>query len=102
MRKLVHHSFSLALLPTLVSPLYAAEADLADVVVTASGFKQQAKNAAASITVINAKELETKEYHDVTDALQDVPGVVITRLVICMKKILFSIRKLSFACIGIR
>ncbi|MCT6882161.1 MAG: TonB-dependent receptor plug domain-containing protein, partial [Snodgrassella alvi] len=78
MRKLVHHSFSLALLPTLVSPLYAAEADLADVVVTASGFKQQAKNAAASITVINAKELETKEYHDVTDALQDVPGVVIT------------------------
>lgn len=78
MRKLVHHSFSLALLPTLVSPLYAAEADLADVVVTASGFKQQAKNAAASITVIHAKELETKEYHDVTDALQDVPGVVVT------------------------
>ena len=42
---------------TLISPLYAAEAELDDVVVTASGFKQQAKKAAASITVINAKEL---------------------------------------------
>ncbi|PIT13643.1 ligand-gated channel protein [Snodgrassella alvi] len=78
MCKPVHYSFSLVLLPTLISPLYAAEAGLEDVVVTASGFKQQAKNAAASITVINAKELETKEYHDVTDALQDVPGVVVT------------------------
>ena len=78
MRKLIHHSFSLALLSTFVSSLYAAEAKLDEVVVTASGFKQKAKNAAASITVINAKELETKEYHDVTDALQDVPGVVVT------------------------
>lgn len=51
---------------------------LKEVVVTASGFQQQAKQAPASITVISGKDLETKAYRDVTDALQDVPGVVVT------------------------
>lgn len=60
--------------------VFAAGSDvqLNDVVVTASGFQQKAKNAAASISVLNAKDLETKAYRDVTDALQDVPGVVVT------------------------
>ncbi|MHB0775847.1 ligand-gated channel protein [Halomonas sp. WWR20] len=54
------------------------EVDLDDVVVTATGYEQQAKNAPASISVINRKELENRHYRDVTDALRNVPGVVIT------------------------
>lgn len=75
-----HHRLYTALILSYTPLVFAANADtqLNDVVVTASGFQQQAKQAAASITVINAKDLETKAYRDVTDALQDVPGVVVT------------------------
>ncbi|MFC4621839.1 ligand-gated channel protein [Comamonas nitrativorans] len=48
------------------------------VVVTASGFEQAVEDAPASITVIPRQELEKKAYRDVTDALKDVPGVVVT------------------------
>lgn len=51
---------------------------LGNVVVTASGFEQMVEDAPASITVIPREELEKKSYRDVTDALKDVPGVVIT------------------------
>ncbi len=54
------------------------EKNLGDIVVTASGFEQTTKEAPASITVITAEELVKKSYRDVTDALKDVPGVVIT------------------------
>lgn len=54
------------------------EVDLDDVVVTAAGYEQQVKNAPASISVINRKELENRHYRDVTDALRNVPGAVIT------------------------
>lgn len=52
--------------------------NLDDVVVTATGYQQQAKDAPASISVINRKTLEGKAYRDVTDALKDVPGVIVT------------------------
>ncbi|WP_418179109.1 TonB-dependent receptor domain-containing protein [Aliarcobacter lanthieri] len=45
------------------------------VVTTASGFEQNIADAAASISVITAEELEKKSYSDVTDALKNVPGV---------------------------
>jgi len=48
------------------------------VVVTASGFEQAVEDAPASITVIPRTELEKRAYRDVTDALKDVPGVVLT------------------------
>lgn len=51
---------------------------LGEVVVTASGFEQAVEDAPASITVIPRQELEKKAYKDVTDALKDVPGVVVT------------------------
>lgn len=51
---------------------------LQNVVVTASGFEQQIEDAPASISVISREELEKKAYKDITDALKDVPGVVIT------------------------
>ncbi len=47
-------------------------------VVTASGFEQQIKNAPASISVINHNDLSDKPFRDLTDALKDIPGVVIT------------------------
>jgi len=50
---------------------------LPEVVVTASGFEQALADAPASITVITQEQLEGKFYRDVTDALQDVPGVTI-------------------------
>lgn len=62
-----------ACLPTLVQ---AADQDT--VVVTATGFEQKIQNAPASISVITKQQLEDKAYRDVTDALKDVPGVVVT------------------------
>ena len=51
---------------------------LNDIVVTASGFEQQISSAPASISVISREELERGHYQNVTDALRDVPGVVVT------------------------
>lgn len=48
------------------------------VVVTAAGFQQKIEDSAASISVISRETLETKAYTDVTDALKDVPGMVVT------------------------
>ena len=48
------------------------------IVVTASGFEQDIKKAAASISVLTQEEMNKKAYRDVTDALKDVPGVVVT------------------------
>ncbi|MCI3878783.1 ligand-gated channel protein [Acinetobacter higginsii] len=48
------------------------------IVVTASGFEQDIKKAAASISVLTQEQINKKAYRDVTDALKDVPGVVVT------------------------
>lgn len=48
------------------------------IVVTASGFAQQIKDAPASISVITQQQLLNKPFRDVTDALKDIPGVTIT------------------------
>jgi outer membrane receptor for ferrienterochelin and colicins len=55
-----------------------ASMELSNVVVTASGFSQQIKDAPASISVLTREQIEKKAYKDVTDALRDVPGVVVT------------------------
>ncbi len=61
------------------TPVSAAEpVELSNVVVTASGFQQQIKEAPASISVVTREQLQKKSYRDVTDALRDIPGVVIT------------------------
>src|SRR5690606_8954070 len=51
--------------------------DLGQVVVTASGFEQNLRDAPASISVISAEELKKKSYTDITDALKNVAGVQI-------------------------
>nr|WP_230479612.1 ligand-gated channel protein [Izhakiella capsodis] len=56
--------------------LFAAEQST--MVVTATGFKQKIQDAPASISVITRQQIEDKAYRDVTDALKDVPGVVVT------------------------
>ena len=51
---------------------------LGEVVVTASGHEQQIEDAPASISVIDQEKIEKRYYRNVTDALQDVPGVIVT------------------------
>ncbi|WP_313386082.1 TonB-dependent receptor domain-containing protein [Chishuiella sp.] len=51
---------------------------LDQVVITGSGYEQKIKDAPATISVITQKEIKMKAYRDITDALQDVPGVFIT------------------------
>lgn len=59
--------------------LAAPQTDAQDtMVVTASGFQQKIQDSAASISVIPRQQIEDKAYRDVTDALKDVPGVVVT------------------------
>ncbi len=52
--------------------------DLSKIVVTAGGFAQEVKDAPASISVVSKQDLENQPFRDVTDAIADVPGVVIT------------------------
>lgn len=76
--------FRRKLLASVVSTLasggvWAQEAPrLDDMVVTASGFEQQITNAPASISVATREQLEKGYYRDVTDALRDMPGVIVT------------------------
>ena len=46
-----------------------------EVVVSASGFEQEIKNAPASISVVTRKELETRNFRDLAEALQGVEGI---------------------------
>ena len=71
---------ALSVLLLAMSSAYAADnkaLDLNEMVITASGYEQQLIDAPASITVIGKDQLEGKYYRDVTDALQDIPGVSI-------------------------
>jgi len=73
-----------ALLPALsTAPLSAQSADtdartLDAVVVTATGFEQAIQDAPASITIITREELEKRAYPDISEALRDVPGIMVT------------------------
>ncbi|PKO57609.1 MAG: TonB-dependent receptor, partial [Betaproteobacteria bacterium HGW-Betaproteobacteria-19] len=70
-----------ALLLALAFPMSAAQAQgsasqqLGEVVVSASGFEQEIKNAPASITVITREELEQKRVNSIAEALSGVEGV---------------------------
>lgn len=52
--------------------------DMEVIVVSASGYEQMLKEAPASISVIDREQLEKRFYRDLTDAMTDVPGVVVT------------------------
>ena len=52
--------------------------DMEVMVVTASGVAQHIKKAPASISVIDKSELSHRFYKDLTEAMTDEPGVVVT------------------------
>ena len=71
--KLISSAIFFTCLPSL-----AFSADEDTLVVSASGFEKKIKDAPASISVITKQQIEDQAYRDVTDALKDVPGVVVT------------------------
>ncbi|WP_397473837.1 TonB-dependent receptor domain-containing protein [Pusillimonas sp.] len=75
--RLVYATAALAALALPASATGEEVTVLPNVVVTASGFEQMIADAPATITVIPKEELEGKAYRNITDALQDVPGVSI-------------------------
>lgn len=52
-----------------------ASQTLSEVVVSASGFEQELKQAPASISVVTREELEKKSFRDLAEALQGVEGI---------------------------
>ena len=52
--------------------------NLNELVVTATGYEQEAEQAPASISVIERADIEKRAYRDVTDVIQEVPGVIVT------------------------
>ncbi|WP_300000926.1 ligand-gated channel protein [uncultured Cedecea sp.] len=71
--KVISSAICLIHLPTL-----AVAASKDTLVVTASGFEKKIQDAPASVTVITKKQIEAQAWRDITDALRDVPGVVVT------------------------
>lgn len=70
---------ALVIATIISSQASAAETTATDtMVVTASGFQQRIQDSAASISVVTREQIENKAYTDITDALKDVPGVVVT------------------------
>lgn len=47
------------------------------IVVTATGFSQERREAPATISVVNEKELNTRSNQNVTEALREMPGVLV-------------------------
>ncbi len=64
---------AIALLTTVVSAGSFAAEDV--MVVTASGYEQKKRDAAASISVISQEELSKQNYTDLASALSDVEGL---------------------------
>lgn len=52
--------------------------ELEQIVVTATGFEQNVKDAPASITVVTGEDLQKRSFRDLTDALRDAQGVAVT------------------------
>ena len=80
--------YSALLAAAVVSPAGAQQAVAEDtmgvaqldtVVVTASGFEQEIKNAPASISVVTREQLESRPFHNLADAVADVEGVTVER-----------------------
>lgn len=52
-----------------------ARDEASDIVVTATGYALNVQNAPATISVITADEIKQRSYTDITDVLQNVPGI---------------------------
>lgn len=77
--KLTKYAINLGILLSMsTSAMAATDLDIDTMVITASWFSQQIKEAPATISVITPEEISNKPYRDITDALKDIPGVTIT------------------------
>ena len=79
---LTAHPLRLTVFATLAACASFAQAQtaqspttLSEVVVTASGFEQDLKQAPASIAVVTREELESKQFRDLAEALNGVEGI---------------------------
>lgn len=86
-KRITRTALSLAILTSIFHATYAAEESktpnnnvgnttkLQTIVVTAAGYEQNVKDAAASISVISRDDIEKKNATNVADLLTDIPGV---------------------------
>lgn len=78
MSKPYHYTLLAAGVCTALSSFGATAAENSDtMVVSASGYSQQLRDAPASVTVITAEQLQNKPVRDLADAVKDVEGVSI-------------------------
>jgi iron complex outermembrane receptor protein/outer membrane receptor for ferrienterochelin and colicins len=70
-------SLALASLPAAVFAEETTPANEDQMVVTATGFAQERREAPATISVVGEKELNTRSNQNVTEALREMPGVLV-------------------------
>nr|WP_272501719.1 TonB-dependent receptor [Silvania confinis] len=70
-------SLALANLPAAVLAADTAPINEDELVVTATGFSQERREAPATISVVSEKELNTRSNQNVTEALREIPGVLV-------------------------
>ncbi|MCU6671523.1 TonB-dependent receptor [Enterobacteriaceae bacterium H4N4] len=76
-RMAVAISLALANLPAAVLAADTAPINEDELVVTATGFSQERREAPATISVVSEKELNTRSNQNVTEALREIPGVLV-------------------------
>lgn len=86
-KRILRSALSLSILSVIASVASANDKKISSIseptkletiVVTAAGYEQDVSKAPASMTVITQKELETRQYNDITDVLRNTPGVVVS------------------------
>ncbi|ETT09285.1 TonB-dependent receptor domain-containing protein [Providencia alcalifaciens] len=76
MKKHYHYSLLAAGVCAAIASFSATAEENSDkMIVTASGYSQQLRDAPASVTVITAEQLQNKPVRDLADAVKDVEGV---------------------------
>lgn len=76
-RMAVAVSLALANLPAAVFAAESTAVNEDELVVTATGFSQEPREAPATISVVNEKELNTRSNQNVTEALREMPGLLV-------------------------
>lgn len=76
-RMAVAVSLVLANLPAAVFAAESTAVNEDELVVTATGFSQERREAPATISVVNEKELNTRSNQNVTEALREMPGLLV-------------------------
>ncbi|MGB2401713.1 MAG: TonB-dependent receptor plug domain-containing protein, partial [Porticoccaceae bacterium] len=72
-------TIALSAAPALVQSTYASEAEIQEVLVSASLIPIAASRSANAITVIDSEQLKLRAALSVSDLLRDVPGLAVSR-----------------------